>query len=176
MGNEMHWISKNGGPFLLLDRSLLMNWSGADLDLNLDDYDRACDVEDFLGTVAVGEGQGLVLAGPFSTTYLPLGEDRGILVRIDYTPDRLSIERHLHEIRRTETPGVRDVQITFRTTDPILFDAAYPGDEVAMNNPIVMKETLRICLVDGTYDVYTKEFSPDPEIGLILHHLKRTDG
>lgn len=69
--NRMHWIESTGGPLLLLEGALLPQWHGSFGNSDaVTDYDRACQIEDYVGTVEVGGGFGLVLGEePFPTTW-----------------------------------------------------------------------------------------------------------
>ncbi|MFG3227359.1 Imm21 family immunity protein [Kitasatospora sp. NPDC048194] len=75
------WVESMGGPLIAVPVSALAHWHGCtesgmvigDGD-DLDDYDRACEVEGLAGVIAVGnEGaRGLVLADePASSFYMP---------------------------------------------------------------------------------------------------------
>ncbi|MEY9873288.1 hypothetical protein ABH931_002770 [Streptacidiphilus sp. MAP12-33] len=74
------WVESMGGPLIVVPVSALAKWHGCtgsgmvvgsgDL---LDDYDRACEVDDLAGVIAVGEdgAEGLVLGDePASSFYL----------------------------------------------------------------------------------------------------------
>ncbi|GAC1479014.1 MAG: immunity 21 family protein [Gemmatimonadaceae bacterium] len=175
------WVTRNGGPLILLEESLLSHWSGTDaprdgraLDtrFRLDilsvatDYDRACSVEGPVAWLDVGPGGGLVLGGePLDTTWVRSGHDEGYLVRwiagdsddtIDATvasaPSRLFIKT--------------DVQIDIR--GPMrLFDSAFPGDQIVTLSTVVD-------VPSGAYAVSTAEYSPDARTSLLLHRLRRT--
>ncbi|WP_369689050.1 Imm21 family immunity protein [Streptomyces sp. Wb2n-11] len=77
---DLAWVQSMGGPLIAIPVSALDQWVGCTEDGVIvggtdvpDDYDRACDVEGWAGTVEVGaEGSGLVLADePATTCYLP---------------------------------------------------------------------------------------------------------
>ncbi len=94
------WITSNGGPLLLASKSVLPYWEGADPPSNgrkveatfrwqgygtpATDYDRACDVDDYLDVINIGSEQGLVLGGePLPTAWWSAdsAQTGGILVR-----------------------------------------------------------------------------------------------
>ena len=80
------WLTSDGGPLLLLARAYLRYWGGIDPPTGgrtiearfrwsgtaatpATDYDRACDVDDELGLLAVGPGHALVLGDePLATS------------------------------------------------------------------------------------------------------------
>jgi hypothetical protein len=70
------WVSSLGGPLLVAPQSALSLWSGADSTdgpvEDWGDYGRACAIGGYIGAVAIGEQQALVLGDePAMTTYLP---------------------------------------------------------------------------------------------------------
>ncbi|MEV6357269.1 Imm21 family immunity protein [Streptomyces hydrogenans] len=80
-GPSLTWVESMGGPLIAVPVSVLYGWRGCtesgmvigDGDVT-DDYDRACEVDDLAGVIAVGEEgiRGLVLADePATTCYLP---------------------------------------------------------------------------------------------------------
>ncbi|MFJ8630787.1 Imm21 family immunity protein [Streptomyces sp. NPDC093568] len=76
---DLAWVQSMGGPLIVVPVSVLDQWGGCTEEGVIiggsdvpDDYDRACDVEGWAGTIKVGaEGSGLVLADePATTCYL----------------------------------------------------------------------------------------------------------
>lgn len=93
------WVASNGGPLIVLPLEIAHHWRGispppgvaasegwiwGQPDGPVCDFDRACQVDDYVGMVDVGPGVGLVLGDdPMATTFLPSG-DGGILLRWGY--------------------------------------------------------------------------------------------
>jgi hypothetical protein len=106
------WISCNS-PLLLVAKDELRAWEGTDVpsqgrmvearfrwnpDGPATDYDRACDVDDYLGVIAVGNSNGIVLGDePLMTTWLPL-KDSGLLVRWVYADNEEALLAAAHRI------------------------------------------------------------------------------
>ncbi|WP_225628813.1 Imm21 family immunity protein [Streptomyces werraensis] len=75
------WVRSMGGPLIVVPESSVRAWGGCTEDGSVlgdadgrDDYDRACEVEDLAGVIAVGAGvvTALVLADePAKTCFLP---------------------------------------------------------------------------------------------------------
>jgi hypothetical protein len=116
------WIESNGGPLVVLPRALLAAWRGTDDPLPGEaieatfrwnpggvatDYDRACDVRDYAGVIAVGSGEALVLADePLPTTWLP-GHRGGVFVRWRFGPDEACVAAILEGVYPTASIGPR---------------------------------------------------------------------
>ena len=81
--SDREWVGQAAGPLLFLPEALLSDWSGIDVpeyrlvtasfrwnakESRACDYDRACDIEDEVGVIDVGHGQGLVLSGGLRPT------------------------------------------------------------------------------------------------------------
>src|SRR5438874_13557606 len=105
-------IQTDGGPLLVLDSQLLEYWHGVpddyfdniapveDTSMVPSDYDRACEVNDYVGCMTVGPGQGLVLNDePLITTWWSIPRARsGMFVRLHWAPDEDAVLAALREI------------------------------------------------------------------------------
>jgi len=176
----LQWSHSNGGPLLVLPSSLLGAWEGTDEpepyravqarsrwnpEGPATDYDRACDVTDLVGTVPVGEGEGLVLGDePLATTWWPVAKIRGgFLVRWEYAETDAVAARWVSAIpgHLSWEPGVR---YRFQEGPLLLFDSAEPGLDPSGYR-------LEIALAGGTYEVHTAKWRPDASTSLLLHRL-----
>src|SRR6266508_53188 len=111
----LKWVSKYGGPLLLLSSKLLPYWEGSALPTNgrivearfrwagpdtpTTDYDKACDVDDCLDLIEVTGGKGLVLGEESLLTAWYPDEGRnqaGTLVRWMYANHEQSVMHALH--------------------------------------------------------------------------------
>jgi len=135
------WISCNS-PLLLVARDQLSSWEGTDIPSNgrkvearfrwnpdgpPTDYDRACDIDDYIGVIDVGTGKGIVLGDePLMTTWLSLS-DGGLLVRWAYSES----ENDLISSALTLTDDAyEDSGITFVVTNsPLVLFAACESSE-----------------------------------------------
>jgi len=174
---DQEWISSEGGPLLILPRSLVPAWGGIDAPDDVvpafesgtfvTDYDRACAVDDYLGLISVANGRGLVLGDePMLTTWLPdaaYPDTAGILVRWVYAETFDSVYRHLQFL----SPDLWSPSgLSFDVPDNLLclFDAALSADEVD-------NRYLPIHLVPHVYDLWTAIYQPDQHTSLILHRF-----
>lgn len=175
------WIDCDGGPLLLLPEKHLVAWEGAtqpsegriveansrySVGSQATDYDRACDVEDLLGLIDVGEGQGVVFGDePLSTTWVPSAtEDGGMFVRWVYAENETDLMQFV-----TNVPGkfFKDthISISVENTDLILFAACE-----ASNDKIYPR--LKVNLPSGRYAFSTAEVS-DAKTSVICHRLRK---
>lgn len=168
MSNErIEWVESGGGPLLLVDRSLLLDWGGGKLGEVMNDYDRACEVETPVGVIRVGDGDGLVLSVDHATTFLKLNDEAGILIRLDAVESLEGAEQFVERIRGIQAAGETFATVSFPTSSQVLFDSAFDGEWISKHIPI------EIDLVPGIYAVTTRRFEPNPEYDMILHHLKK---
>ncbi|MFF5480470.1 immunity 21 family protein [Streptomyces sp. NPDC012935] len=159
----VEWVESGGGPLIAVPETVLPFWAGADGDETASDYDRACEIDGFVGLLPVGDSAALVLGDePASTSYLP---DQGTFVRwcaadseaelLARVPEALTTAVWGHEVR-WNVPGT-----------VVLFDSAWPGRETERT------EHLRVALEPGAYAVRAAQVQPGPEIWLGLVQLRR---
>src|SRR5437868_5069553 len=171
---QLRWVESEGGPLLLLAAPYVRYWEGVDPpsagrvvearfrwrdpSAPATDYDRACDVDDWLGVLPVGPSEGLVLGGdPTPTAWRSDAPDAGTLVRWIVADSGADVAGHLARITQDIWTGSRTA-FAVDDTPLYLFDAALPGDElVALGD----QERLTIHLAPGRYVVRTGEYRAD---------------
>ena len=177
--DELRWISSSGGPLLLLPQDLIECWSGIDTPYDgrkataraqwspegpATDYDRACDIDQALANIDVGDGRGIVLGGTYATAVWP-AESGCVLVRWVEAENEAQILPHLANLPQDEGDG--DIAlIDVRPGPLVLFDAACPGPEVE-------DDKLEIRLHPGQYMASTIEMEPGDDTSLVLVPLRR---
>jgi hypothetical protein len=103
---RLNWIGTTGGPHLVVPEKHAIHWEGVAVPSHgrvvqakfrydptepATDYDRACDVEGYLGVVRIGRGRGLVLADvPLLTAY-HLCQGRHFLLQWDFAPSESAL-------------------------------------------------------------------------------------
>lgn len=185
--NDLKWISSNGGPLVLLPKQVSSFWMGCyfsntegvltneyeatdeqlailQLENVKTDYDRACEVINYLSLIHVHGQTGIVIADePCPTAWYPenLG---GILVRLRYTNEiknipniLLTLPNHIWE-KESFCFNLQEEILT-------LFDSAQHGKNVV--------DSIEIKLPLGDYEVFTANYSPDNQNALILHRLTK---
>jgi hypothetical protein len=157
------WVESGGGPLIAVPETVLPFWAGADGDETASDYDRACEVEGYVGLLPVGDATALVLGeDPASTAFLP---DHGTFVRwgaadceddvLAAVPAALATADWKDEVHWT-VPG-----------PVVLFDAAWPGTDSTRADHV------KVVLEPGGYAVRAAQVQPGPETWLGLVQLRR---
>ncbi|WP_330302993.1 MULTISPECIES: immunity 21 family protein [unclassified Streptomyces] len=159
----VEWVESGGGPLIAIPEVVLPFWAGADGDDMSSDYDRACDVDGFIGLVPVGDTRALVLGDePASTSYLP---EHGTFVRWCAAE---SEEELLAGVPAALEAAVWEPEVQWSVPGPvILFDAAWPGTATGRT------DHLRVPLEPGRYAVRAAYAEPGPETWLGLVQLRR---
>jgi len=161
------WIESDGGPLILMEKSLSNLWGGHSLTgrvLRITDYDRACQIEDYLGLLDVGDSKALVLNDePLSTAYWKINSENVIFVRWVYAKEESDISDFLTQAPPIDSWIDTGIKIVFSTEDLVLFDSAYRTNEV--------EDVLFFQLSKGEYTAKNLLFKPNNEVSLILHSL-----
>jgi hypothetical protein len=150
MENQMppKWIATDGGPLIALDLRLLDEWNGIPQEdassTTPNDYKRACAINDYLGTIPVGDGWGVVLGDmPLQMAWRPLEKGGGgILVRWFYAPNRSVVHTKLQNLHDV-TWEASDVRLLITSGRCIVFDAAWGGSEIRDDWSIVLDSGAR---------------------------------
>lgn len=173
------WVSCDGGPLLVVAKEHLIAWEGAanpspgrKIEAQFrwtpngpaTDYDRACDVDDYIGLIDVGSGKGIVLGDePLMTTWLPLA-DGGLLARWVCAD---SEEEFLTAVRRIPDDTYEDSGFSLAVEDsPLVLLAAC---ESSQDN---IYPRIECQLPAGSYRILTTHYEADERTSLICHRLQ----
>ena len=162
----LKWIESAGGPLLLLERALLPYWQGSFGDgASTTDYDRACQVADYVGEIEVASGSGVVLGEePFSTTWWQSERSlNGCLVRWGFAENEMKVREVLSSLLVAQHWRATDIKLEILNGELILFDSACSGTAV--------DDSLTITIPPGAYTVETLHYNPNDELSLILHRF-----
>ena len=158
----VEWVESGGGPLIAVPETVLPFWAGADGEENASDYDRACEVDGFVGLLPVGDSAALVLGDePAATAYLP---EHGTFVRWWAANSEDELLAGVPAALATADWGQ---EVHWAVPGPVvLFDSAFPGGESQRT------ETLRVELAPGRYAVRAANVQPGPETWLGLVQLR----
>jgi len=129
------------------------------------DYDRACAVTGYVGTVQVARAEGLVLGEPMQTAWFPReGSADGALVQWLYAGSESSVILWMDVMpRNLPEPTPHRIRVSERAY--CLFDSAIPGRSLEGEN------CLSIQLHPGTYRIELADYRPDTETALVVVRL-----
>ncbi|MEU2713101.1 immunity 21 family protein [Streptomyces sp. NPDC007205] len=159
----LEWVESGGGPLIAVPETVLPFWAGADSEELDTDYDRACEVDGYVGLLPVGDSAALVFGDePASTSYLP---DHASFVRWSAASSEAEL---LDSVPAALDAAAWGSEVRWRVPGPVLlFDSAWPGGAAAS------QEHVRIELEPGSYAVRAAYVQPGPETWVGLVQLRR---
>lgn len=162
------WLETAGGPLILLEEDLVPDWRGylPIPDSTVTDYDRACEVSDYLGTVEVGSRSGVVFGDqPYSATWWHSRKlDSDLIVRWVCAENDASVVQALTDLSNRDWERT-DVEFEVTRGRLLLFDSAAPGDHI---DAFILIE-----LPKGRYVAETLQYDPNKDTSLLLHRFVR---
>jgi hypothetical protein len=177
---KFQWVNCDGGPLILIEEKYLSNWEGSEEPSNgrvveansrwglemATDYDRACDVEDYLGLINVGEGKAVVLGGDeMPTTWLALTENQeGFLIRWFYGESEFDVVGAAKSLS-DELGKDEDFEFVVGNSDLILFAAAESADDKVYHR-------LKFNLANGNYKISTIEYENE-QTSIVCHRFRK---
>ncbi|MFE2879035.1 Imm21 family immunity protein [Streptomyces roseus] len=155
---SLTWLETEGGPFVVVPRTALPHWSGTE-----GDYDRACEVMDFVGVLAMPDGAEALVLGdePLSTAYLP---EHRVLVRWYYAES----EEGVADIIRAGLASAewKAGPVLGTTGELVMFDAAHFGTEVG-----TLTDSTALELAAGRYRVDSASIEPNDLTSFRVHRF-----
>ncbi|MES1213013.1 MAG: Imm21 family immunity protein [Singulisphaera sp.] len=176
----MRWIRSAGGPLILLGEFHLAEWHGvlrstlATGDTTLpsagesrSDYERACEVDAYVGQIRVGSSNALVLGGePMDTGWIASPRlTGGMIVRWLFGDNEDEILQHVEKV--SESMFRLDGHFSFEGNKAVLFDSALAGRNVSR----FPDECLVIELGAGVYSVSTAVCRPENKMYAVIHRF-----
>lgn len=168
--NNLKWIATNGGPLIIMAKNSLPKWKGIGSSFDArSDYDRACEVEDYLGVIEVEDDEALVLGDlPSYTASVVIDSSTILFIRWIWADDEGQVVTALQEFSIEQQDWTEThLEIRFSGGRITLFDSAYSGESV--------EEKLENTIESGAYVPLTLSYEPDPSINLFLILLKKSD-
>lgn len=177
----LDWVGNDGGPFLLIPKKHLQAWEGTyppsngrvveaqfryDPTIPATDYDRACDIEAYLGLLEVGRGTTLVLGDePLMTAWYPKSNG-GILIRWRYAECEADILAAL-DVVGLETYTSSGLALEIDDTSVIMMSACDRDLEFTY-------DFVEIKIVPGRYQIFTSAYD-DGTTAMLLHWVMTTE-
>lgn len=169
--SSIKWITSGGGPYVLATKHSALSWLGtkgasaADREPPASDYERACQINDYVGVVAGDPNLVLVITEPDEIAWFSIAPDEGLLVKwIGADSD----EQVLETLRGLDFGAFKEFPLRFAIVEPALFvfDSARKLVDIADNH-------LEFSLEPGMYAISLLEFKPNERVWLQLIRLKR---
>ncbi|MGW5478473.1 Imm21 family immunity protein [Streptomyces sp. NPDC004008] len=139
---ELTWVKSMGGPLIVVPESSLSEWSGCTDDGSVlgdadgrDDYDRACEVEDWAGVITVGAGPAtaLVLADePATTCFLP---EKRLFVRWLAADSEAELFAGAETVLADSSTAWEDAGLWVTDGPAVLMDSAEAGADLGVEYP-----------------------------------------
>lgn len=161
------WIESDGGPLILLEKSIAENWGGASRNhYGYSDYDRACSVEEYLRVVDIANAKALILNDePFRTAGSQLDLETLLIIRWKWASSEKGVVDSLSKLPHLNLWTDSDIVMPLRSREVLIFDSAYKLSEV--------DDFLVFDLEEGDYLIHTLEFKPTEDIFLLLHLMRK---
>ena len=173
---HLKWIASAGGPFVLIEEASLLRWHGnlepessSAFDLQTD-YERACEVEDYVGAVSVDDKKALILALPNDTSAISINPTTFMVIRWIWGENEDQVIDSLREFVLEQNWLDTETRIFFNSSVLFLFDSALAGKEVVGSLAAVKPriEHLQIETTPGSYSFSTFLYKPNEEVNLFL--------
>jgi hypothetical protein len=168
----MKWIKSGGGPLICVESKLASAWFGvlpandpaASHSSGATDYDRACSVRSYLGTVELPGGSALILGDmPLETSTYRAASGSVLIARLFYIEPDADIPPMLEDVDRSSFADPEETLIFHVDSEPMaIFDSAFSGSDK-------MKKTLDLFISPGVYRILTKIFNPDDRTSILVH-------
>lgn len=164
--DSLIWLESTGGPLILLEEDLAPYWRGylSVSESSVTDYERACEVSDYIGAIDVASRSGVVFGEqPYSTTWWQCpGLDFGLIVRWVCAENEAAVHQAMTKLSNRNWERT-EVGFEVRTGRLLLFDSAAPGDNI--------ETFILIQLPKGRYAAETMHYEPDTDTALVLHRF-----
>jgi Immunity protein 21 len=153
------WIESGGGPLVVLARSLRHNWRG----VFSNDYDEACAIKGYFGSINRSWGRVLVLGDEPLPTALVQRTDGPALVRGVYAPSEDRLHQAALDVDLDSLQPVERIMVGLRDEPYVVFDSACDG---------LSAETLEMTLPAGICVVLTYVVKDDEhELSMVVHRF-----
>ncbi len=164
---SLMWIECDSGPHLVLEKRLVDQWQGPKCPLH---YDRAGEIEDYLGVIPVADGYGIIISDDVPRSAWIPGTDGqgGYLVVWNYCA--AGIEDQVISGKNTTIPDElftpTNLKISFRDDTVYLFPACDYGPDWAYGY-------CEIIIKPGTYTMDTVERCDFEDCSFRVHRLRK---
>lgn len=175
ISSDTSWIKSGGGPLICVELEIANSWLGVTGTSHsqgpnsecLSDYERACNVRDYIGKVSLSNHDALILGDmPLETLVWHRPDELPRVVRVIYGDPGVDIVKVLELGRELDfNDPIELLETNVKSESMVIFDSAYPGIDVS-------KSRLSFKLPKGKYIVLTKQFLPDDRTSVLVHKFE----
>ncbi|MBS7700269.1 MULTISPECIES: Imm21 family immunity protein [unclassified Chelatococcus] len=172
----LEWIVSGGGPLLCIPVGLAPLWKGISGNSShatdtheINDYERACRIKDFVGDVEVDTGKALVLGDePLETAICKLASQEIVIIRMYYCENNVDYSCLIEFISRMDFSSPLE---KFEYSHPggklLIFDSAYAGASSDL-------KFIDFWLGAGRFNIGTQVAQPDEETKALVHKFTKS--
>jgi hypothetical protein len=170
----LRWVASAGGPLICIESDAVSMWCGVAGSVGTNgqchdsmpnDYERACAVRDYAGTIDLPQDRKAIIFGdmPLSTTVVRDTKGQLLIVRVFFMEPETNIEAVVRAIPDSEFGApIETLLVDVHTERFLIFDSAFPG--------IARKDTvLSFELPVSSHIILTMEVAPDEKTSLLIH-------
>jgi hypothetical protein len=172
---DMNWIKSAGGPLVCLELVIANSWLGVTGNSvskeqgsrAATDYERACQVKDYLGKIPLGDHAALILGDmPLETLIWRRRDAIPMIVRVIYGDPGVDVTKILEQgIGLYFDDPIETLEVKVKSGPMIIFDSAFPGGDAS-------NKSLSLDLPLGRYTALTKQFFPDDRTSVLVHKFE----
>jgi Immunity protein 21 len=177
-GVFMNWIKSVGGPLICVERELAPLWLGivgngvSDRFVTplASDYDRACAVSDYVGSVDLPRGKALILGDmPLETTVWRPQSALPLIIRAFYMEPGVNLQKLLTAHSNLDfADPIESIDCEVESGHMVIFDSAVPW--LQEGGP-----SLSLEIPSGNYQILTKVFELDSQTSVLIHKFERVE-
>ncbi len=162
----LNWIECDGGPHIILEKHLVGKWEATNCTSH---YDKACEIEDYIGLLPVADGYGIVISEDISKSTWIEAQDKkgGFLVVLNFIKEGIDENTIIENIRGIDENLFKpsELQISIKDKNLYLFAACDYG-------PDWIYGYSEISLKPGNYTINTLERCLFEDCSFRVHRLK----
>jgi len=151
----------------MIEKSLIGLWEGIG---NPKHYNAACDVEDYIGLIPIGDGMGVVIGEDISrSTWISYeNNEGGFLLVLNYIKEGMKADTIIERILSIDESLFEKTGLQVKINDNSIYLFA-----ACDNGPNWMYERSENCIIPGVYDIYTLESYSFDDCSFRVHRFKK---
>lgn len=173
MTQHIDWIQSDGGPLICILASVAHGWRGIDgasagsEDSGKTDYERACSISGYLGSLIVKDRTAIILGDMPMVTSIVKSKSGLYILRIMYADSENDVIEYVSQYdgRQGVLESEESQKFESDGSGIVIFDSAYPGAQEKL-------ETISYPLARGLYRIDARLIEIQNQASFILHEIK----